>query len=83
MSEAFELYLEFLQQNIFLSGFFVQLISDSMELSTGFFQKKKENYQIKNNQKDTMDPENTDFSYLLRNLAKQQFSVTHLVVGFL
>ena len=59
-----------------------------MELSTGFFQNKKEkasdnNYQKKLNSKTQSDPGNSNSSYLLRNLAKKQFSVTHLVVSLL
>lgn len=68
----------------------MQSILDSMELSTGFFQNKKEkasdkNYQKKEqpNRKTQRDTGKSDFSYLLRNLAKQQFSVTHLVVSLL
>lgn len=59
-----------------------------MELNTGFFQNEKEkapdkNDQKKINRKTQRDPGNSDFSYLLRNLAKKQFSVTHLVVSLL
>lgn len=68
----------------------MQLVLDSVELSTGFFQNKKEkvpdkNYQKKKkpNRKTQKDPGNSGFSYLLRNLAKKQFSVTHLVVSLL
>lgn len=55
VSEAFDLSLEFLHHNTFLCVVFAQWISDSMELSTGFQNKKKHLITInrENKQKDS------------------------------